>query len=463
MKIQGIQNGAVLQRNPEVDQCDIRLLCTCTGKLRSSMGTLMQISKNEWRFTGVEIGGPYTVTFMDDETSITFHDLYVGDVWLLGGQSNMEGAGRMREADYLYKQSPIHAVRALYMDDEWREACPQLHQLWLSLDTAHRVAFQSDVENKKRRGLRYLDAYPAPQIRGVGPGFYFAKKLYESTGVPQGVIPCAVGGAPIGMWTPPSDDTENYYTAALRRLVLCGKSIRGLFWYQGEGYGGDLSDYSRRFSAMRNGFAACCGIDVLPAVQVQIFRCFLPGYRNTGAVWSRFRQFQWDMGHILPALAVVASNDLELEDLIHLSADAQERLGRRAADAMLYTAMGIGSPEPEIESITAKEDICVADWTDLCIHYRNLRGNLSSAGIPNGFMLSRNMEEPSMEWIQHIGLQGNTVHIRCELSLDELRQRDLWYGFGHDIYCNITDSEDHAIPSIGPISLESLCVGGNYE
>jgi len=456
MKIQGIQNGAVLQRNPKVDKCDIRLLCTCTGKLQSSVGRLMQISESEWQFTGVETGGPYTVTFMDNETTITFYDLYVGDVWLLGGQSNMEGAGRMRETDYSYLQSPIHAVRALYMDDVWGEAGPQLHQLWKSSDPVHRVAFQNDVENKKRRGLQYLDAYPAPQFRGVGPGFYFAKKLHERTAVPQGVIPCAVGGASIDMWTPPDNGTENYYTAALRRLTLCGKNIRGFFWYQGEGYGGDLLDYSNRFSSMRNGFATCCGIDVLPAVQVQIFRCFLPGYRNTGAVWSRFKQFQWEMGHMLPALAVVASNDLELDDLIHLSADAQERLGRRAADAMLYTAMGIGSPEPEIESITAKADTCVAEWTDLCIHYRNLRGNLRSAGIPSGFMLSGDMEEPSMEWIQHIGLQGNTVHIRCELSLEELRQKSLWYGFGHDIHCNITDNEDHAIPSMGPISLKAI-------
>lgn len=456
MTIQGIQNGAVLQRDPAYNRCDIRLSCNCTGRLKCSMGTLFQISENEWEFSGIETGGPYTVSFTDDETNITFQDLYVGDVWLLSGQSNMEGAGRMRNADYLYEQNPIRAVRALYMDDTWREARPQLHQLWLSSDTAHIIAFQNDLENKKRLGLRYLDNFPAPQIRGVGPGFYFAKKLYESTAVPQGVIPCAVGGAPISMWTPPDDGVDNYYSAALRRLVLSGKNIRGLFWYQGEGYSGDLADYKKRFSAMRDGFATFCGKEVLPAVQVQIFRCFLPGYRNTGAMWSQFRQFQWDMAHTLPSLAVVPTNDLELDDLLHLSADAQERLGKRAADAMLYIAMEMGSPEPELEFLTATKDTCVEEWTELCVHYRNLRGNLCSRGIPCGFMLSKNKEDPNFEWIQHVGLQENTVHIRCELSLKELRQRYLWYGFGHDIYCNITDEEDHAIPAMGPISLQSI-------
>lgn len=448
----GLQNGAVLQRN-ENDQCSILLTGQWKGNVVSSIGTLLPIDASTYSLTGIPVGGPYTITLCDDDDSCTFTNIYVGDVWLLAGQSNMEGAGRMREVDHLYLRSPELAVRALYMDNRWDYAEPRLHQLWLSKDPAHVQTCLVNQQNQASSPNQVLEDPAKNQIRGVGPGFFFAKALYEKTGAPQGVIPCAVGGAPITMWTPPTDGTENYYTAALRRLTLCGKNIRGIFWYQGEGYGGDLADYCQRFSAMRDGFAACCNKALLPTVQVQIFRCYLPGYRSSEAIYSRFRQFQWDMAHTQPALVTVASNDLDLDDLIHLSADAQEKLGCRAADAMLHLTANIGCSEPEIASITAEEDICVADWTLLHIRYRNLRGDLHSVGFASGFTLSEGDALPSKEGIQHIHVQGNEVQIRCEFSIEQLRQKNLWYGFGHDFYCNISDASNHAIPALGPIPL----------
>lgn len=453
MKIHsGLQNGAVLQRN-ENDLCHIILTGQWNGTLSSSPGTILFAEDGSCILTGIPVGGPYTITLQDDDESCTYTDLYVGDVWLLAGQSNMEGAGRMREADFSYDASPLQAIRALYMDDHWSYARPQLHQLWLSKDPAHVHIHSVNMAGRAASPVRVKDDPPAPQLRGVGPGFYFAKAMYEKTGIPQGVIPCAVGGAPIGMWTPPEDGTDNYYTAALRRIRLCGQNIRGLFWYQGEGYGGDIADYSHRFSAMRSGFAACCGKEILPAVQVQTFRCFLPGYRNSAMVWSRFRQFQLEMAAALPSLITLASNDLDLDDLIHLSADAQEILGKRAADAMLYLTEGIGCGEPEIESVTAEEDICVDAWTLLQIRYRNVRGCLHSAGFASGFTLSDGEEPPSREYIQNISVQENEVLIRCELNREQLRRKALWYGYGHDFHCNIADSAGHAIPAFGPLSL----------
>lgn len=453
MKIHsGLQNGAVLQRDKD-DQCHVILKGQWTGSLSVSIGKLLPIDANTYALTGIPMGGPYTITLQDTDSIYTFTNIYVGDVWLLAGQSNMEGAGRMRKTDHQYIQSPIQAVRALYMDDRWDFAEPRLHQLWLSKYPAHVHTYTANMEAKATSPQRCLDDPPAPQIRGVGPGFFFAKALYEKTGVPQGVIPCAVGGAPITMWTPPTDGSENYYTAALHKIELCGKNIRGIFWYQGEGYGGDLTDYCKRFSAMRDGFAACCGVENLPTVQVQIFRCHLPGYRNSESIYSRFRQFQWDLSFTQPSLITIASNDLDLDDLIHLSADSQEKLGKRATDAMLYLTSNIGCGEPMIESITAEKDVCVTDWTLLRIRYRNIRGSLHAVGFASGFTLSEGEDPPSKEGIQHIHVQDSEVQIRCEFSKEQLRQKALWYGFGHDFYCNIVDEADHAIPALGPISL----------
>ena len=451
MNIQyGIRCGALLQRNGD-DLCETILSGQWQGTLSANPGKIRILSEDTALLTGIPVGGPYTITISDDVESVTYTHVYVGDLWLLAGQSNMEGAGRLRKRDREEPENP--AVRALYMDDRWDSARVLLHQLWLSGDPAHVRTCEQNGIARKTSGVAVLDDPPMEQKRGVGPGYFFARAMYRKTGVPQGVIPAAVGGAPIEMWTPPTDGGDNYYTAAYRRIRLCGCRIRGLFWYQGEGYNSDLDEYDHRFTAMRDGFQTLCAMETLPTVQAQVFRCFLPGYKSTGAVWSRYRGHQWEMAHILPALATVATNDLDLDDLIHLSADAQEILGSRACDAMCHLLYGTGNAEPEIAQITAEADDCVPSWTILQIRYRNLRGKLCAAGVPNGFTIGNADVAPDREGIQRIGLDGDTVWLRCEWNRDTMRQKTLWYGYGHDTYCNITDEGGHAIPATDAIRL----------
>ena len=38
----------------------------------------------------VKAGGPYEITASDGDTSVTLHDVLLGEVWLCSGQSNME-------------------------------------------------------------------------------------------------------------------------------------------------------------------------------------------------------------------------------------------------------------------------------------------------------------------------------------------------------------------------------------
>lgn len=456
MKIFGIQNGALLQR---IDGfCEAVLHTENTDTLTTDVGTITKTADNTWLLTGIAVGGPYTVTLSDAEESITFHDIYVGDLWLLAGQSNMEGAGWVREKDIAYAADPSPFLRAFYLNDTWRPATVQLHQLWESSDPAHRRAFAADKAGKEARNLHITDFPPAPQRRGVGPGFFFAEELYRQTGIPQGVIPCAVGGAPIEMWIPTETD-DNYYTAAYRRIIACGQRIRGIFWYQGEGFGGDKDAYKAMFESMRKGFSALCGTADLPAIMVQTFRSTIPGILNSDSaehIWSTYRNYLRDICRECRNMAVVATNDLDLDDCIHLSSDAQEKLGKRAADAMRYLTEGVGCAEPEIESITMHPHACITEWSELRIRYRNLRGHLTSIGFPSGFMISEGDEMPSVGFIQHISLVDDEVHIRFELTHDELRRKDLWYGFGHHFHCTILDEGGHPLLSQGPISLSDI-------
>ena len=54
--------------------------------------TKSSVSKGKWviEFDSVNYGGPYNVKIMIDENNVELNNVYFGDVYLLGGQSNMQ-------------------------------------------------------------------------------------------------------------------------------------------------------------------------------------------------------------------------------------------------------------------------------------------------------------------------------------------------------------------------------------
>ena len=106
MKINyGLKSGAVLQR-------DENNLCRCTfgadvcGEIRSSIGKTEKIGDGVYSLEGIPVGGPYDIIISDDRESVTLSAIYVGDLWLLAGQSNMEGSGKWREKYQKYGKIP---------------------------------------------------------------------------------------------------------------------------------------------------------------------------------------------------------------------------------------------------------------------------------------------------------------------------------------------------------------------
>ena len=457
MTIKGIQSGAVLQRDLRSDTCHILIECSEDAPLSSNAGTLTKLENGSYAFDGIPVGGPYSITFSANGSEITFTDIYVGDVWLLAGQSNMEGAGILRPQDRP-EACALTAVRAYYMDDRWKEAAPDLHQLWMSRDQAHITATKNNLGLTPEKAAELSDSMLENHIRCVGPGFFFGRHMLNRTAIPQGLIPTAIGGAPIELWAPPADGTENYYTAACRRIASCGRNIRGIFWYQGEGFGGKSEDYIQMFESMRQGFAVLCQKENLPCVQAQVFRCTIPSFLRSDESnfsWSRFRAHQIEMDRKLPDLVTVATNDLDLDDCIHLSADAQETLGRRGAEAMIrLTEKGEGN-QPRTDSVTIIPDPRSDRVNTVCISFKNTAGALCSCGVPSGFSFSEDDSPADTAGIQRILLSEDRALIRVEFPIDELRRKKLWYGFGHSFYCNIRDGEGRAIPSFGPIELSS--------
>ncbi|MCL1794380.1 MAG: sialate O-acetylesterase, partial [Oscillospiraceae bacterium] len=181
-----IKNGMVMQRNRD-NFCEAYFEGEPPKQisLRSAGGVLPVISAEssgfgKWKLCGIPTGGPYGLE-IDGQI---YEDIYVGDVWILGGQSNMEGVGWLTPDDERFSGDP--AVRALYMDDSWGPARHPLHNLGIAVDSVHAA----------------LGAGPRPMFNSAGPGLEFALKMKTLTGVPQGVLCCAHGGTSMEQWSP---------------------------------------------------------------------------------------------------------------------------------------------------------------------------------------------------------------------------------------------------------------------
>lgn len=444
----GIKDGAVLQRE-ENNLCKCYFKAECEGMLRSTVGKIQSLEDSVYELSGIPVGGPYEIGLQDDAGELCLHDIYVGDVWILAGQSNMEGAGRMRQRQYEYEKHPVCSVRAYYMNESWDTARPQLHQLWESIDACIR-----DPYRKSRLESPWRREYPDVQRDGVGPGLYFALEMQRrSDGVPQGVIPCGIGGSNLEQWRP--DTADNLYAAAKRRFHACGGNVKGVFWYQGESqtwYGGCasfVSDMKALVAAMRRDFKN----PVLPFVQVQINK-YHAAVKESDRPWIMIREMQRTLERQIDHLATVYSMDCGLDDLIHLSSESQEIIGARAAEAMDLMVNGSGVPSPQFDAFEIVQDDYVPFRVNIMVRYRNIVGGLHAPGVPYGFsILDKEDGEPIRE-ISRTELGEDAIRLKVEINPEQIEDYYVCYGYGNTYYCNITDGAGRSIPGMGPLRIK---------
>ena len=134
MKItSGIFEHMVMQRNAD-NVCEQKICgetrpdCEVAAILPGGGKQLIARSDENGFFCGflkgLQAGGPYRITLTDGMSDAVFTDLLVGDVWILAGQSNMQGVGKMSGA-----LPPRNDVRAFYLDDRWDTARDPLHNM----------------------------------------------------------------------------------------------------------------------------------------------------------------------------------------------------------------------------------------------------------------------------------------------------------------------------------------------
>jgi sialate O-acetylesterase len=138
---------------------------------------------------------------------------------------------------------------------------------------------------------------------------------------------------------------------------------------------------------------------------------------------------------------MVSAIDLELDDLIHIGTSGLKRLGQRLA------AVATGAPTLDLKSVEW------ADPTHLRVTFAGVRGGLHASGRPTGFEL-RDASGSRIDLVYKITLEGDTAILHITDGHGPIPQgMRLWYGWGLNPYCNITDAQDMAVPTFGPVEV----------
>lgn len=416
--------------------------------------------------TALRAGGPYRVEFRIRHgrkivDQLGLDDIFVGDVWILAGQSNMEGIGNLCHAP-----RPHEKVRAFYMRDEWGIAKEPIHFLGEAVDIVHNE-YGSGPDRPSQNALAKR---AASFVKGMSPGHAFGLEMLKRTKVPQGLIACAHGGTSMEQWTPAGRDLggASYYGAMIRRYKKLGQPVAGVVWYQGESDADcDAARvYTDKMKALVAATREDMGLPRLPWVIVQMGRHASP---DGGWVWNNVQDQQRCLPEVIRHLDVAPAVDLPLDDGIHIGGDGQLILGRRLArlaDRLVHKTTGV-KPSLTIKAMElmptpgARPE---APCTAVRLTYNNVVGKLVSNGRASGFALSNHKGKDTRAIYRTI-LEGKSVVLCTNLSRHELSMLSVSYGHGRDPVCNISDSDGMSLPVMQemPIDPEHMPYCENWQ
>jgi sialate O-acetylesterase len=396
---------------------------------------LADIRNSTWSgtITDVPAGGPYRIELRSGSQDTSVNDVLVGDLWVLAGQSNMQGDGLLASA--VRGSDQIHSFD---MSDQWVIAEEPLHTLAAAADPVHwpRGVKPTDAELRRIQAIR---------SRGAGLGLPFALEMVKRMRVPVGLIPCAHGGTAIEEWSPAGRGRggESLYGSMYRRVQAVGGKVAGVLWYQGEADGKPALAplYRARFEELIAAVRKDFGQPSLPFYYVQLGR-----HVNDANVaeWNLVQETQRRVETSIPHVGMAVSIDLEMDDGIHIGTDGLVVLGRRLA--LLASKSTNHGPRPL--KATAGDGF-------VRLKLEGVTGRIEEGGRLSGFTVAdaRGHITPRIFRVR-IDAQDPTS-LLLYFDGGKIPPKFLWYGHGKNPYCNIRDSAGMALPVFGPFPIDA--------
>lgn len=134
----------------------------------------------ELELSQLKAGGPYEMTLRCSELTRVIKNIYIGDIWVLGGQSNME--------------IPVSRTLDLFEEEVKDARCAGIRKF----SVPQKYNFHGPVEELE--GGEWEEVTPDTVNSFSAVGYFFAKKLYDKYQIPIGLIHTAIGGTPAEAW-----------------------------------------------------------------------------------------------------------------------------------------------------------------------------------------------------------------------------------------------------------------------
>lgn len=178
-------DGAVLQRDQAIPvwgnaAAGVKVDVSLGGK----SGSAVSDSEGRWQLSlpALPAGGPYALAVHAGDDSVELNDIYLGDVWVASGQSNMEWV--LRDA----KRGPAEMASEGF--SEIRHF--KVPKSWAVMPSETLAGGDWQVAQGEAAG----------NFSAIG--YFFAKKIHTETGVPVGLIGSNWGGSKIEAWMSPA-------------------------------------------------------------------------------------------------------------------------------------------------------------------------------------------------------------------------------------------------------------------
>jgi sialate O-acetylesterase len=177
-----IGNGMVLQRD-----ADVKIWGWSAANEKITISFLDSVYKTmaddsgEWevKFSGLKAGGPFTMK-ISGSNNIIIKDIFIGDVWICSGQSNMKLS--------------IERVSSVYGNEIENSENANIRYFEVP------EKYDFNTPRKDIAHGEWLPAGPLNILKFSAVSYFFALELYKRYKIPVGLINASLGGSPIEAW-----------------------------------------------------------------------------------------------------------------------------------------------------------------------------------------------------------------------------------------------------------------------
>lgn len=375
-------DGAVLQRNSKVTLWGYSTKESLVNiTIQNKQFQTKTDKQGKWNvdLSSLKEGGPFSMKVISAFDTIKLNNIFVGEVWVAGGQSNM--AFPLRSAaggkdEILTVNHNIHFVMIPY----------------------------KPYEDFKIKGDMNWYAASSDNVASISAvAYYFAKVLQQKLNVPVGIICCYKGGSYAETWmsrnwllrnteTSPIVDSYDNYIAKLGKEKYDGQyadfelktkvyqdslksgfsiakvpkepmgekhfnrpaalyhnmleqimpySVKGVIWYQGEQNAGRAHQYRTLFPLLIDEWRNDFKNPDMPFIFVQLTN-YGKNVSNNNSTWAEMREAQLFTWQKVKNTGMAVTIDVGDKDNIHPI--QKEPVGKRLAASALNTVYGFNIP-----------------------------------------------------------------------------------------------------------------------